>query len=193
MVQNISDDILKFGMKNLILEKDLENLQKSGIDIGYSETKENNNVVDTELFEHDILQKAKKMADFYVVYYCLENSVRKLVTDVLSEKYGSNWWEDKVPQDIKDQVKKKQKEELDTAVSVRSSDPLAYANFGELIPIFNKNWSDFETLLRSQRAVQEALSQFNKIRNVVAHSCELNNDEILRFKLLVKDWLRIQA
>ena len=146
MVENISDALLKFGMKNLILEKGLENLQKSGIDIGYSKIKENDSIVDTELFEHEILCKAKKMADFYVVYYCLENSVRKLITDVLSEKHGSNWWEDKVPQDIKDQVKRKQKEELDTAVSIRSDDPLAYANFGELIPIFNKNWSDLKKM-----------------------------------------------
>jgi hypothetical protein len=35
--------------------------------------------------------------------------------------------------------------------------------------------------------------QFNEIRNTVAHSCELNDDEITRFKLLVKDWFRIQS
>ena len=37
------------------------------------------------------------------------------------------------------------------------------------------------------------LSQFNKIRNVVAHSCALNEDEITRFQLSVKDWFRIQS
>ena len=31
------------------------------------------------------------------------------------------------------------------------------------------------------------------IRNVIAHSCELNEDEIARLKLLIKDWLRIQS
>jgi len=40
--------------------------------------------------------------------------------------------------------------------------------------------------------MQTILSQF-KIRNVVAHSCALNEDEITRFKLLVKDWFRIQS
>ncbi len=45
----------------------------------------------------------------------------------------------------------------------------------------------------SQKAMQQILSQFNKIRNVVAHSRELNEDEITRFKLLVKDWFRIQS
>jgi hypothetical protein len=41
--------------------------------------------------------------------------------------------------------------------------------------------------------MQTILSQFNKIRNVVAHSSSLNEDEITRFKLLVKDWFRIQS
>ncbi len=37
------------------------------------------------------------------------------------------------------------------------------------------------------------LSQFNETRNVVAHSCLLNDEEITRFKPLVKDWFRIQS
>lgn len=37
------------------------------------------------------------------------------------------------------------------------------------------------------------LSQVNQIRNVIAHSCELHDDEIMRFELLVRDWLRLLA
>jgi Swt1-like HEPN len=78
-------------------------------------------------------------------------------------------------------------------MSIRSEDPLAYTNFGELISIFDANWKDFSDTLRSQKAMQQILAQFNKIRNTVAHSCELNDDEITRFKLSVKDWFRIQS
>ncbi len=78
-------------------------------------------------------------------------------------------------------------------MSIRSEDSLAYTNFGELISIFDQNWSDFSDTLRSQKAMQTILSQFNKIRNVVAHICALNEDEITRFQLLVKDWFRIQS
>jgi hypothetical protein len=148
--------------------------------------------VDTELFEHDILKRAKKMADFYVLYFSLENSVRKLIRDVLIEKYGAEWWDTKVPQGVKNNVADIQKKERDSAMSIRSDDPLDYTNFGELIDIFSANWDVFSDILRSQKSVQETLSPLNKIRNVIAHSCELNDDEILRFKLLIKDWLRIQ-
>ena len=98
-----------------------------------------------------------------------------------------------MPPGVQKTVEEKQKEERDTTMSIRSDDPLDYTNFGELIDIFNANWADFAATLRSPKAMQTILSQFNKIRNVVAHSCALNEDEIMRFKLLVKDWFRIQS
>jgi hypothetical protein len=186
------DEFLIFGMKNFMLKAELAKLEKSGIEIGHIQTIKKDELVDTDLFEHEILQKARKMADFYVLYFSLENSVRKLITDVLREKHGTNWWDNKVPNGIKDNVKRLQEKERDTPMSIRSDENLAYTNFGELIDIFCHNWADFAEILRSQKAVRDTLSQFNNIRNVIAHSCELNDDEIIRFKLLVKDWLRIQ-
>jgi hypothetical protein len=188
----LDGQLLIFTMKNLMLEGELAKLEKSGIELGHIQTMQRNELVDTDLFEHEILRKAKKMADFYVLYFSLENSVRKLIADVLSEKHGVEWWEKKVPAGVKENVKKLQKEERETAMSIRSEENLAYTNFGELIDIFNANWSDFAEILRSRKSVQDTLSQFCNIRNVIAHSCELNDDEILRFKLLIKDWLRIQ-
>lgn len=192
--ENIVDKrLLIFGMKNLMLEGELAKLERSGIELGHTKTiMEKDELVDTDLFELEILRKAKKMADFYVLYFSLENSVRKLITDVLSEKHGVDWWEKRVPNGIRDNVKRLQKEERETAMSIRSDDNLSYTNFGELIDIFCHNWKDFAEILRSQKSVRDTLSQFNNIRNVIAHSCELNDDEILRFKLLIKDWLRIQ-
>lgn len=55
------------------------------------------------------------------------------------------------------------------------------------------NWSDFSDSIRSQKAMQVVLGQFNQIRNIIAHSCDLNEDEIIRLKLLIKAWLRIQT
>lgn len=190
--ETVEDQILKFGMKNLLLENNLIKLEKSGISIGHIQTLKKDKLVDTDLFEKEILVRAEKMADFYVLYYSLENSVRKLITDVLLEKHGSDWWNKRVPPGVKSEVEKKRLEEKNTAMSIRSEDPLAYVSFGELIAIFDLNWADFSDILRGQKAVQDTLSQFNKVRNVIAHSCDLNDDEILRFNLLIKDWLRIQ-
>ena len=190
---SIADDLKLFGMHNLLLESELRTIEESGIQIEHSKTIQKAEIVDVELFESDILQEAQRMADFYAIYYSLENSIRRLISGRLLEKHGATWWKDKVPEGVRREVEKKQKEELDTTMSVRSEDPLAYTNFGELISIFDANWADFSDTLRSQKAMQQILAQFNKIRNVVAHSCELNDDEITRFKLFVKDWFRIQS
>jgi len=180
-------------MRNLMLEADLLTLEKNGIDLGHMQTLKNDELVDTDLFEAEILQAARRMADFYVLYFSLENSIRRLISGRLLEKYGADWWEQKVPAGVRASVADKQRKEKDTPMSIRSDDPLTYSNFGELIDILNANWADFSDTLRSQKAAQQILSQFNLVRNVIAHSVELNEDEILRFQLLVKDWFRISG
>jgi energy-converting hydrogenase A subunit M len=190
---SIADDLKLFGMHNLLLETELSKLEARGIQIEHTKTIVKAEVVDVDLFEIDILLEARKMADFYAIYFAVENSIRRLISDTLSEKYGINWWKDKVPEKVKQEVEKKQKEERETAMSIRSEDPLTYTNFGELIDVFAANWADFSDTLRSEKAMRQTLSSFNKIRNIVAHSCALNEDEITRFKLTVKDWFRIQS
>lgn len=187
------DRLRLFGMRNLMLEADLIALEKRGIEIGHSHTLQQDELVDTDLFETDIRQAARRMADFYVLYYSLENSIRRLISGRLLEKHGVDWWENRVPAGVKASVADKQRKEKDTPMSIRSDDPLTYSNFGELIDILNANWADFADTLRSQKAAQQILSQFNLVRNVIAHSVELNDDEILRFQLLIKDWFRISG
>lgn len=190
---SVADRVRLFGMRNLMLEADLVALEKGGIDLGHSQTLKMDELVDTELFEAEILHAARRMADFYVLYFSLENSIRRLISGRLHEVHGANWWELKVPAGVKASVADKQRREKDTPMSIRSDDPLTYTNFGELIDILNANWADFSDTLRSQKAAQQILSQFNLVRNVIAHSVELNVDEILRFQLLVKDWFRISG
>lgn len=188
-----ADQVRLFGMRNLMLESDLINLEKNGIAIDHANTIKKDELVDTDLFEADILKSAQNMAKFYILYYSLENTIRRLISGRLYEKYGAEWWELKVPGGVKTGVSDKQKKEKDTPMSIRSDDPLTYTNFGELIDILNANWSDFSDTLRSQKATQQILSQFNLVRNIIAHSVELNDDEILRLELLVKDWFRIST
>lgn len=182
-----------FGMQNLMLEADLARLEKDGIDLGHAQTLVTSDVVDVELFEADILKQARKMASFYVIYYSLENTIRRLISGVLAEQAGGNWWEERVPTGVRDAVAEKQQKERDSVMSIRSPEPITYTNFGELIDIINANWDDFSDVIRSKKAMQQTLSQMNQLRNVIAHSCELREDEITRFELLVRDWLRLQS
>ena len=69
----VLNELKLFSMKNLLLESDLINIEKSGVEIGHVQTLKKDEVVDLELFEFDIRKQARKMADFYVIYYALEN------------------------------------------------------------------------------------------------------------------------
>jgi energy-converting hydrogenase A subunit M len=182
-----------FGMQSLMVEADLSRLERDGLDLGHARTLSTKQVVDVELFEADILRQARKMADFYVIYYSLENTIRRLIRGVLHEVVGVDWWTQRVPEGVRNSVADKQAKEKDSVMAIRSDDPMAYTNFGELIDILNANWDDFADGIRSKKAMQQTLSQMNQVRNIIAHSCELPDDEITRFELLVRDWLRIQA
>lgn len=193
-IKSTSSQIEFFGLKNLALESELLKLERSGVEIGHAETIETKQIVDPELFELDILKSAKKMADYYALYYCLENTIRRTIRQTLFEKYGADWWNTQVPAGVKDEVKKRQEKEKDSVMSIRvTGDPLAYTTLGELIPILDSNWDSFSDQFRSQKAVDQTLYQLNQTRAVIAHSVELNDDEITRMKLLIKDWQRQQT
>jgi hypothetical protein len=195
MKSNISaeEQIQLFGMRNLLLEAEFAKLEERGLEIGHAKTIQRETLVDVDLFDRDIRQEARRMADFYVLYYCLENTVRRLLAERLRDKHGATWWETAVPGAIKQSVAEKQAQEKDTVLSIRSDDPLSYINFGELIVIIESNWGSFSDTIRSKKAMQQTLSQFNQIRNVIAHSCSLSANDISRLKLLVNDWLNIQT
>ena len=182
-----------FGMRNLLLEAEFARLEERGIEIGHAKTIQRETLVDVELFDRDIRVEARRMADFYVVYYCLENTVRRLIAERLQDKHGASWWDTAVPNGIKQAVAEKQLQEKETVLAIRSDDPLSYINFGELSAIIESYWNSFSDTIRSKKAMQQTLSQFNQIRNVIAHSCSLSPNDTARLKLLVNDWLNIQT
>lgn len=76
---NFLNTLQLFAMRNLLLESDLEKLENSGVNIDHLKNIEKAQLVDIEQFEFDIIQSAKKMADFYVLYFAFENSIRRLI------------------------------------------------------------------------------------------------------------------
>ena len=187
------DHIKILGMQNLMLESELIKLEESGIEIEHIRTLKQEEVVDPELFERDILQRGRRMADFYVLYFSLENTIRRLISGRLLELHGSNWWQEKIPKGVQDSVTEKQEKEKDTPMSIRSDDRLSYTNFGELIDILNSNWVDFNDTLRSKKRCSKYSHSSIKSEDVITRTVHLNEDEIIRFKLLIKDWFRIQS
>ena len=131
------------------------------------------------------------MARHYEVFYCLEQAIRKLITETMFEAAGAEWWEQKVPQQIREEVKKLIKGEVDNGITRRSDRDIDYTTFGQLSVIFSANWVVFQTILKSPRAVEKVMSSLDLLRGPIAHCCPLSEDEIDRLQLTVKDWFRL--
>ena len=85
------------------------------------------------------------MAKHYEVFYCLEKSMRALVSDTMetAEKTELWWSSARVPQTVRTEVASRMQKESDTGMTRRSSDELDYTTFGELSMIINSNWDVF--------------------------------------------------
>lgn len=144
-------------------------------------------------FEQSVRIEAAKMAACYETFYCLEKSIRKLITEQMSDDSEDWWASGRIPQAVVDEVKKRLTAEIDAGVTQRSTDKLDYTTFGELASIITKNWDIFGSVFTSPRAVNRVLGNLNTLRAPIAHCTAISSDEAIRLKLAVRDWFRIMG
>ncbi len=135
--------------------------------------------------------EASAMASRYELFYCLENSIRELVSAALVAIEGPGWWDTKVPQGVKDNVEKNVKREREAGVTQRSTDQIDYTTFGELSEIIQANWGIFADTFNNQKALVRVLSGLNVLRGPIAHCTPLAADEVVRLDLSLRDWFRL--
>jgi hypothetical protein len=189
-----SDNHLRsFGMSGMLVTEELKNIeQKFGIELGHLPRQSQRSAADYyPQFEQEVRQQAAEMARHYELFYCLEQGIRKLITETMEEAAGGNWWEEKIPQQIRDEVKKLRKNEIDSGITRRSDHAIDYTTFGQLSIIISSNWNLFEPIFKSPRAVEKVMSGLNLLRGPIAHCCPLSEDEVDRLQLAVKDWFRM--
>ena len=134
------------------------------------------------------------MAVHYEAFYCLEQSIRKLIIETLAEAEPGDWWKSgRIPPDIVAAAEGLIQKEIDSGITRRSDEPIDYTTFGELSGIITKNWDIFGTIFNSRRAVERVMSSLNLLRGPIAHCCPITEDEVDRLYLTVKDWFRTMA
>jgi hypothetical protein len=187
-----SENIIKlFGITNQIAEFDLDRVEgKLQIDLGRKKNKIEKDNIYYPQFELEIRTEARNMSKHYEIFYCLEKSIRDLICTTL-ETSGDNWWEEKAPPIVKDEVKKRIQKEKDSGVTLRSNEPIDFTTFGELGEIIKSNWNIFQTIFKSMKAVENVMSQLNTLRGPIAHCSKLAEDEELRLQISVRAWFRL--
>jgi hypothetical protein len=190
---NAESKIQLFVLANSLAEQSLDKIEEShSIELGRKEKEQNKEQDYYKQFDFSFRKEAKEMSTHYEVFYCLEKSIRSLVMQLMLEKYGENWWDEKVDEEIRKNAEKNIHREEDSGFTIRSEEKIDYTTFGELTQIVTKNWPAFENLFkRGQRAFQRITNNLNQLRGPIAHCCPLAEDEVVRLNLTVKDWFRL--
>lgn len=187
-----SDRIRLFALNNLAIEAAVQRVEREkDIDLGHRPVE--TGVLDETYypqFEEKIRREAGEMAVHYRVFYCLENSIRSLITSIMAEQHGTEWWAVKAPQNVRENVERIRLKENEHAVAARSDDPLDYTTFGELGEIIKQNWNDFTDVFQNRKALERVIATLNVLRGPIAHCKPLAEDEVVRLHLSVRDWFR---
>lgn len=185
-------DIRSFGMRNLQVLHEIETIEREhGLRIlthGGTERERDDQYF--ARFDQSVRRHAQSMASHYEVFYCLENTIRDLISDVMEGAFGTDWWQVKVDQAVRDEAKRNKKAEEEMGVAPRSDRQIDYITFGQLSLIIEQQWDVFAGVLHNRQAVNRILRSLNTLRAPIAHCTPLPENESVRLRLAVQDWFR---
>jgi hypothetical protein len=184
-------EIKQFVFNAMLAENSLAQLSESGISVkGSAATPATINVEEAG-FSPRVVYEATKMASVFMAFFCLENSVRELITERLLARVGTEWWPKAVPQKIKTAVEKLKEKESDSRYHTpRSAALIGYTMFGNLGQIIIANWENFSDIFPDQAWVTSRFNDLEMSRNIIMHTGTLPQLEIDRIESIVRDWIR---
>lgn len=188
------DRLRAFGMSGLQIQDELRSIDDTfALNVRGRETRKVSRAIEGyDQFTSTLRADAAEMSEYYEVFYCLENTVRDLIVEILKDEFGADWWDkDCVKPHIKGEVRARQKSELDASVTPRSEREIDFTTFGELSQLITDNWTLFAPIFVSRAAVTRVMSELNVLRGPIAHCCKISDFEQERLRLVVRNWLRI--
>ncbi|MCD7822454.1 MAG: hypothetical protein LUG86_00280 [Oscillospiraceae bacterium] len=139
------------------------------------------------------MEQSKAMLTVFATITAFENATREFVYSVLLEHYKNDWWAKGVQSSIRTKAESRKAEEAKVRWHVSRGDAMmSYLEFGDLAKIMlsSENWKLFESYVDSQDWVRGIFDNIEKSRNVIMHSGVLDEYDISRVGLNIRDWLR---
>jgi HEPN superfamily Swt1-like protein len=177
----------------ILASKDLEELARTlptqTGPLVSSETSEE--ATDPSWYPAPLVAAANRVSRAYYRLYLFENQVRRLIESVLLEAKGAAWWEDCVPEPVRNEAVRKRDEEGGARFHHPRGDKLIdFASLRELGKIIEQNWGDFEDILYRKEWVLGKLEELRLTRNAIAHMSDVAEDDLSRLDMILKDWNR---
>ncbi|MEL7188698.1 MAG: Swt1 family HEPN domain-containing protein [Pseudomonadota bacterium] len=142
-----------------------------------------------DVIDDDHVTSADKMSQVYVAIAAFENSVRELVSDVMRDNFGDDWWEQKIKPEIRNDAKQRMENEEKVRWHVqRGGEPLNYTMIGQLLKIILHNFEVFEPFVHDPDWTKNIFDTIEKSRNVIMHSGTLSDRDMARIGSFIKDW-----
>jgi hypothetical protein len=99
-----ADEAIKlFGLNNLSIESNIRQIEREhDIDLGHKDDQDQR--IDQTYypqFTERLRAEASRMSTNYAIFYCLENSIREILTQRLEEQHGEDWWNLAVPEPVR--------------------------------------------------------------------------------------------
>ncbi len=147
-----------------------------------------------EQIDFPIRTASARMAEFYQIFYMLENHIRVFVSDMLLEAAGADWWQSCVPDNIRKYAFENKAKENREGLPPRSKNWVDYLTFGHLGEIIKANWNSFAGVFPNCEVerLERVVARLNIARGPIAHCGYLPEDEVVRLKLAIKDWFSLQ-
>ena len=142
-------------------------------------------------FSVTIRRAAMSALPAYLAFFCLENAVRELINERLTDVRGASWWDTHTSSALRKKVEdRRDKEGMNRWHVARGAHPIYYTDFGDLRSLLQNNWPDFEDLFPDQNWVLSRIGELELSRNVIAHSNQLDDRELGRIRLYLQDWIQ---
>ena len=192
MNESVGNHVRAFGMTGYQITDDLSTIEERyAVQLGHIELPSNDETSKDVRFESTVRREARDMARHYETFYCLEQSIRKLVATTLRDAEGVDWFSSsRVPKHVGAEVQKRKDREVDSGFTQRSEEDIDYTTFGELGQLITSNFDVFGAIFKTSRAVTNVMTQLNLLRGPIAHCCPMTDDEVDRLDLVVRDWFR---
>lgn len=193
----MSTDLYSFAFRGLLAE---EALDKAGRRKYYTEEAFFSEDLAKKLHFNEIdskyVEQSKTMITVFATITAFENATREFVYTTLTGAYSAEWWSKGVQNGIREKAQSRKDSETKVKWHVHRGDAMmSYLEFGDLPKIIcsQGNWPYFEPFFgfsNAQEWVKTIFDAIEKSRNVIMHSGVLEELDIVRVGINIRDWLR---
>jgi hypothetical protein len=185
------DPLYSFVYRGVLTDESLDKVGRQRYRLlGTEDQKRIAGALALEMLDQSMLPAAQRMSIVYQAIHTFENMVREFAQTALSEEYKEDWWSH-VPGKIRKRVETRMAEDAKFRWhGKRGGSEITYCDFGDLSSIIVTNWTVFEDVVGNLEWAKQLLDTLEKSRNIVMHGGALQNEDIERIGMNMRDWVR---